>query len=87
MPFVSVVAVEVSDFTHIPEGFVTHTIPAGSYVKVTHIGPESKIGKTYDSIRDQGIDGARPFDFEYWGSIDTLEQEESAIDIYLPIEA
>jgi predicted transcriptional regulator YdeE len=86
VPFISVVAVEVSDFAHIPEGFVHHTIPAGKYVKVTHKGPESQIGVTYDSIRDQGIDGSRPFDFEYWAAIDSLEQEESLIDIYLPLE-
>jgi predicted transcriptional regulator YdeE len=87
VPFVSFIAVEVSDFAHIPERLVRHTIPAGKYVKVTHKGPESQIGETYDSIRDKGIGGSRPFDFEYWADIDSLEQEESTIDIYLPLEA
>ncbi|MBP1995963.1 GyrI-like domain-containing protein [Paenibacillus eucommiae] len=84
VPFVSIVAVEVSDFVHIPEGLVGHTIPAGKYVKITHMGPESQIGETYDSIRDNGISGFRLFDFEYWSDITSLEQEDSTIDIYLP---
>ena len=85
--FVSIVAVEVSDFAHIPEGLVGHTISAGRYVKVTHMGPESQIGETYDSIRDNGISGSQLFDFEYWSDITSLEQEGSTIDIYLPLEA
>lgn len=87
VPFVSIVAVEVSDFAPIPEGLVRHTIPAGKYVKVTHTGPESQIGETYDLIRDKGIGDSRSYDFEYWADIDSLEQEESTIDIYLPLEA
>ncbi|WP_162309324.1 GyrI-like domain-containing protein [Cohnella abietis] len=86
VPFVSIVAVEVSDFVHIPEGFVRHTLPAGKYVKVTHQGPESQIGETYDSIREQDIGSSRAFDFEYWTNIDLLEHEGSTIDIYLPLE-
>lgn len=87
VPFVSIVAVEVSVFAHIPEGLVQHTIPDGKYVKVTHQGTESTIGDTYDSIRDKGICSSRSFDFEYWVNRDSLEQEEGTIDIYLPLEA
>jgi predicted transcriptional regulator YdeE len=87
VPFESIVAVEVRDFDHIPEGLVQHTLPAGQYVKVTHNGPEAQIGETYDFIRDQDICPTRPFDFEYWTNIDALNQKESTIDIYLPVEA
>ncbi|MDK8181450.1 GyrI-like domain-containing protein [Paenibacillus sp. UMB4589-SE434] len=86
IPFISIVAVEVHDYSSIPEGFVQHTIPAGTYAKVTHKGPESQIGETYDFIRDQDICGSRPFDLEYWAQMDSLEEEESTIDIYLPME-
>lgn len=86
VPFVSIVAVKVSDFEQIPEGLVRHTLPAGKYVKVTHNGPESEIGETYDLIREKGIEGLRPFDFEYWTNVDNLDHEESTIDIYLPLE-
>jgi len=87
VPFVSIIAVEVSNFALIPEGFLRHTIPSGKYVKVTHNGPESLIGETYDSIRDKGISDCRAFDFEYWADMDFLEQEENTIEIYLPLEA
>jgi predicted transcriptional regulator YdeE len=85
VPFESIVAVEVSDFVRIPEGFISHTIPAGSYVKVTYKGPESEIGETYDLIRKKGIAECRPFDFEYWTDINSLDQEDCIIDIYLPL--
>ncbi|MFK4344393.1 MULTISPECIES: GyrI-like domain-containing protein [unclassified Paenibacillus] len=87
VPFVSIVAAEVSNFAYIPEGLVRHTIPAGIYVKVTHQGPESQIDGTYDSIRDRGISASRSFDFEYWTDIHSLEQKDSTIDIYMPWEA
>lgn len=84
VPFTSIVAVEVSDFAHMQGEFVQHTIPAGKYVKVTHKGPESQIGSTYDTIHTEGISGPRPFDFEYWADIHTLALEESTIAIYFP---
>lgn len=86
VPFVSIVAVEVRDFTLIPDGFIQHTLPAGQYAKYSHKGPESLIGETYDLIREQGVASLRLFDFEYWVNVDALDQEESLIDIYLPLE-
>jgi len=83
--FESIVAVEVSTFAAVPEGFVQHTLPAGDYVLVTHTGPESTIGETYDAIREKGIADTRPFDFEYWTDHESLGQQESIIEIYLPI--
>ncbi|MBD8499713.1 GyrI-like domain-containing protein [Paenibacillus arenosi] len=87
VPFESIVAVEVSGDAHVPDGFVQHTIPAGDYAKFTHRGPESELGETYDAIRETGIAALRPFDFEYWADSCVLDQEESTIDIYLPLEA
>lgn len=87
VPFESVVAVEVIDFDSIPEGFVRRIIPTGTYVKVTHKGPESEIEQTYHSIREKGIAVFRSFDFEYWTDIDSLEKEDNLIHIYLPLEA
>ena len=87
VPFISIIAVEVSSFEHIPVGFglIQHTIPAGKYIKVTHKGPESNIGDTYDAIREKGIDNVRAFDFEHWTDTNSLDQEDNSIDIYLPI--
>jgi len=85
--FESIVAVEVIDFDPIPEGFVRRIIPAGTYVKVSHKGPESEIEQTYHSIREEGIAAFRSFDMEYWADFDSLEKEDNIIDIYLPFEA
>ncbi|MGR7946591.1 GyrI-like domain-containing protein [Paenibacillus sp. M.A.Huq-81] len=86
-PFVSIAAVEVSEFAQIPEGAVQHTLVAGEYAKFTHKGPESEIGDTYDSIRETGVAADRPFDFEYWANPDALGEDEAVIDIYLPLKA
>ncbi|TVX93462.1 GyrI-like domain-containing protein [Paenibacillus agilis] len=87
VPFESIVAVEVTEYSGTPEGFIQYTIPSGDYAKFTHKGPESELGETYDTIRETGIAALRPFDFEYWADSSVLEQEESTIDIYLPLEA
>jgi predicted transcriptional regulator YdeE len=87
VPFTSIIAVEVSGFSDVPEEFIQHTIPAGAYVKVTHRGPESKLTETYDFIQKKSINNNRSFDFEHWTIIHSLNQEESTIDIYLPVES
>lgn len=85
VPIENMVGVEVSDFSDIPEGMIQHTIPAGKFVKVTHTGSEADIAKTYAEISERGLSDNRPFDFEYWNRVDMLQQEESSIDIYLPL--
>ncbi|MCR8842367.1 GyrI-like domain-containing protein [Paenibacillus sp. SC116] len=87
VPFESIVAVEVTGDRDTPEGFIQYTIPAGDFAKFTHRGPESELGETYDAIRETGIAALRPFDFEYWADSNALEQDESTIDIYLPLDA
>ncbi|WP_042166482.1 GyrI-like domain-containing protein [Paenibacillus gorillae] len=84
-PFESIVAVEVGEIGHLPEGMVSYTLPAGAYAKVIHTGAESDIGDTYDLISDEGIASLRPFDFEYWADLNAIEQGEGAIEIYLPV--
>ncbi|NUU62623.1 GyrI-like domain-containing protein [Paenibacillus agri] len=85
VPFESIVAVAVSEFSTLNDGFISHTLPAGTYAKITHTGPESQIGETYDAIREADIAGDRMFDFEYWADMGSPEQEESVIEIYLPL--
>ncbi|GAB6928287.1 hypothetical protein JCM10914A_22700 [Paenibacillus sp. JCM 10914] len=87
VPFQSIVAVEVHAMGKLPTGFTQHTLPAGVYAKVIHTGPESQIGETYDFIQSQDIASARPFDFEYWTDVHSVDEEASVIDIYLPLEA
>jgi len=85
VPFKNMVGVEVSVFNDIPEGMTQHTIPAGKFMKVIHTGSELEIAETYDEINERGFGDNRPFDFEYWNRVDMLQQEESSIDIYLPL--
>ena len=86
VPFVHIVAVEVHEFSDIPNEFIQHTLPAGTYTKVTHHGPESTLTETYHAIQEQAICSTRPFDFEYWTNVHSLDQDDSVIEIYLPVE-
>ncbi|MFF2909924.1 GyrI-like domain-containing protein [Paenibacillus sp. NPDC057934] len=85
VPFESIVAVAVSEFSTLNDGFISHALPAGTYTKITHTGPESQIGETYDAIHEAGVGGDRMFDFEYWADMSLPEHEESVIEIYLPL--
>ncbi len=84
-PFVSIVAVEVSEHAMAPEPFIAHTLPGGMYCKMVHDGPEAQIGDTYDMIRDNGIGAERMFDFEYWTSADESGEHVDLIEIYIPL--
>ncbi|MBJ6362765.1 GyrI-like domain-containing protein [Paenibacillus sp. GCM10012307] len=86
VPFESIVAIEVSTFSSVPEGMIEHTLPSGHYAKFTHYGSESAIGNTYDFIRETNIASNRAFDFEYWTNVNSLGEKESVIDIYLPLD-
>ncbi|WP_311439603.1 GyrI-like domain-containing protein [Mesobacillus foraminis] len=81
----------MSEHSDIPSGMIKHCVPSGSYAKFLHKGPESSIGSTYDLINEwlekNGHGGPRPFDIELWRNIDTLETDDSTIDIYVPIKA
>jgi len=87
IPFTSIVAVEVNDYDQEIEEFVNHTIPSGSFVQVTHRGPEADIGDTYDWISEQELNSNRCFDFEYWTPRTVFDQEDNTIHIYLPLDS
>ncbi|MFG0215705.1 GyrI-like domain-containing protein [Brevibacillus porteri] len=88
-PFTTLIGVEVSSLADIPEGMVSHTIPAGKFAKVTHKGPETNLGETYGFLYgswlcESGYEYAG-FDFEYWDERYKPEQEDNEIDIYVPL--
>ncbi|MFF0828140.1 GyrI-like domain-containing protein [Brevibacillus sp. NPDC003359] len=88
-PFTTLIGVEVSSLADIPEGMVSHTIPAGTFAKVTHKGPEENLGETYGFLYgswlcETGYDYAG-FDFEYWDERYKPDQEDNEIDIYVPL--
>jgi len=87
IPFTSIVAVEVNEYDQEIEQFAKYTIPAGTFVQVTHLGPEADIGDTYDWISEQKLSSSRCFDFEYWAPKAAFDQEDSTIHIYLPLES
>lgn len=89
VPFQSIVAVEVNSFPDLPalEGLIHHTLPAGQYAKVTHLGPEAQITETYDAIREQDIASHRCFDLEYWPDAAFFDPEHCRIEIFLPLKA
>ncbi|MFF2529739.1 GyrI-like domain-containing protein [Brevibacillus sp. NPDC058079] len=88
-PFTTLIGVEVSSLADIPEGMVSHTIPAGTFAKVTHKGSEESLGETYGFLYgswlcESGYEYAG-FDFEYWDERYKPEQEDNEIDIYVPL--
>ncbi|WP_170885584.1 GyrI-like domain-containing protein [Bacillus alkalicellulosilyticus] len=82
VPYEHIVGIEVKSLEEIPDGMMGHIVPAGRYANFVHKGPESAIGKTYDLINQYSL---RPFDIEYWDDIETLENQNSHIDIYIPV--
>ncbi|WP_121612750.1 GyrI-like domain-containing protein [Mesobacillus foraminis] len=91
VPYTHIVGFEVSEYGDTPSGMIKHCVPPGNYAEFVHRGPETSIGSTYDLINEwlekNGHGGPRPFDIELWRNIDTLENDDSAIDIYVPIKA
>lgn len=88
-PFTTIIGLEVSSLADIPEGMVSHTIPAGTFAKVTHKGPETNLGETYGFLygswlTESGYEYAG-FDFEFWVERYKPEQEDNEIDIYVPL--
>jgi AraC family transcriptional regulator len=89
--FEYIAAVEVHDFDEIPEGMVGRTVPTQKYAVFTHKGLVEKIGDTYKCIYGMwqpksGYDLVKAPDFEYYNErFDPDNQEESELDIYIPI--
>lgn len=88
-PFTQVIGKSVDAAGPLPLGMTSHTIPAGTYLRFLHHGPESTIGDTYGAIhrwlQDRGYDNRIPFDFEYWADLAQLETETTTIPIHLPL--
>ena len=88
-PFTQVIARHVAEGAAVPEGMVSHTIPAGSYIKFTHCGPMREIGASYDAMHawlsKEQRGGPCPYDFEYWEDASRLEYDDTRIGIHLPL--
>jgi predicted transcriptional regulator YdeE len=79
----------VENLATIPEGMTGYQVPAGDYARVTHVGDEAWISKTYSFIyrhwlpRRQRIPVS--FDYEVWDTRYLPGQPRSEIDIFVPL--
>jgi len=79
----------VEDLNAIPQGMVGYQIPAGQYAKVTHVGDEAWISKTYTFIYRHWLPRRQrtpaTFDYEVWDTRYLPGQVQSQIDIFVPL--
>lgn len=83
-------AVEVSSVETIPIWGVAKTLPPNLYAVFTHKGTIKTITQTFDYIYSQwlsnsGYEIAAPYDFEFYDHRFKNGQEDSELDIYLPV--
>jgi len=79
----------VEDLTKIPTGMTGYQLPAGQYAKVTHVGDEAWISKTYSFIYRHWLPRRQrapvAFDYEVWDTRYLPGQPQSEIDIFVPL--
>ncbi|MEM7247726.1 MAG: GyrI-like domain-containing protein [Acidobacteriota bacterium] len=74
-----------------PDGLERIELPGGKYLKFTHEGDISKLPATFDWIFTEGVpnSGLKRRDtpeFEYYDSRFKVDSDESAFDIFVPVE-
>ncbi|WP_155591825.1 GyrI-like domain-containing protein [Lysinibacillus cavernae] len=88
-PYTHIIAVEVTDFSFVPNNMITHTIPNGKFLLFKHQGPEEGIDSTYVSINDwleeNNYVTPRSFDMEQWGDLTAMNNSDNLIKIYIPL--
>lgn len=82
---------EVNSFKNIPKGMEGLTVEKNKYVVFTHKGPVERLGDTYEYIYGtwlpkSGYEPAKSHDFEYYDERFNPDDEESELDIYIPIK-
>jgi len=90
--FEYIASIEVSCLDEIPQGMVGRTIPRQKYAVFTHKGAAARIKETYKYIYGtwqpkSDCELVRAPDFEYYDErFDADNQEDSELDIYIPIK-
>ncbi|MBC7713652.1 MAG: GyrI-like domain-containing protein [Rhizobacter sp.] len=84
-------ATEVTTFDNVPEGMKTFTIPAGEYAIFTHKGPldtfEHTMNYIYGSwLPKSGKKLRHAPDIEWYDKRFKLNEADSEIDVYIPVE-
>lgn len=80
---------EVDSQDEWPEGMTTYVLPQGKYAKMTHTGPVSRIGNTFDQLMGWlETNGHERYDivcYEVYDHRFRGESEESAFDVYAEV--
>jgi AraC family transcriptional regulator len=90
--FEYIASVEVSRLDEVPKGMVGRTIPQQKYAVFAHKGKTDRIKETYKYIYGtwqpkSNCELVKAPDFEYYDErFDANNQEDSEMDIYIPIK-
>ncbi|TVY10884.1 GyrI-like domain-containing protein [Paenibacillus cremeus] len=87
--FTQVIGYVVPEGTTPPEGMSARTLPEKQYVKMTHSGLESELGRTYDLLYGPWMQQSERcpdgFDFEIWDERYKPEQANNEIDVFVAL--
>lgn len=87
--FTQIIGYVVPETSNVPDELVLRSFPERQYVKMTHIGPESELGRTYELLYGQWMqeNGRQPagYDFEVWGERYKPDQQDNEIDVYVAL--
>ncbi|RCW49149.1 GyrI-like domain-containing protein [Paenibacillus prosopidis] len=87
--FTQIIGYLVPEATTPPEELVLRSFPEREYVKATHKGLESELGRTYDLLYGQWMqdNGRQPagYDFEVWGERYKPDQQDNEIDVHVAL--
>ncbi len=90
VPYTVILGYRVENLDTIPAGMVGYHIPAGEYAKITHVGSEEWITKTYEFIYRHWLPRkrrtGRTYDYEVWDRRYQPGQPHSEIDIFVPMQ-
>ncbi|WP_445667297.1 GyrI-like domain-containing protein [Paenibacillus sp. FSL K6-1230] len=72
-----------------PSELIIHHLNKSSYVRYTHVGPESALDETYEYLYQEWIPSQGyelgDYDFEVWGAAYQPESEANKIELYIAI--
>lgn len=88
--FTQIFGYEISGAEEVPAGMIHHKVPESKYVKYTHKGLESELGRSYDYVYGQWMretgNVPKAYDFEIWDERYKPESTENEIDMYVALQ-
>lgn len=88
--FTQLFGYEITGAEEVPAGMILHKVPESKYVKYTHKGLESELGRSYDYLYGKwmGETGNVPngYDFEIWDERYKPESIDNEIDMYVALQ-